>query len=982
MKSLFLALLVSVVLGAAYLFTRNGPESGSEAVGPDGPGAAVAEAPVPSDSPELESVEAGDDAGRDQAPATTLAPKANAPDSPAADVDDAALMATVRGRITDVDGVGLADGEVEANAPFGVLTMGPRDEAIEADAGADGAFELTVRAGDYRVHFGVDGYAPLSQSVHAGAGQIVELGDVRLPAGVRISGRVMNDRGLPVEGASVHRPVETNGGLIQLGALGATVATTDAGGHFEILRQAAGSFEFSVDHPDHIRGSFEGSTKIAGEVAHGIEVTLAQGVSIAGNVLDVPADVEASSLWAFARLERSGGAGVAFSMDLGGMGAGGSRSAAVMDDGSFLLRGLKPEARYEVWVQATRRVWGSGSRRSARVSAASGETDVRVAYHHGATLLLSVHDQAGASLTDPTIRGGFGFERNFEDTLTDAASGTHALRHLWPTEKDTSFNLTIEARGFETFTRKGIMIVPGGEVDLGVITLQPKPQLEVTVLDAANGQPVEGARVSVKQVADASASGTRMFSRTISANVGDGEDLGDLDFSMFGKQVQTTDEEGKCTLDVEPGTSVHIDVIHAGFAETRSDPVRIGDGAPVTESTVKLLPGGSVTVLVNDASGNPLPGARIERRDEDGRPSPSKATTGKDGTALLTGLAPGVHGLRLAKKKPRGGVIVLSGMGGPDTGSPWTEVSVEPGQTASAILQAEPPRHITGTITEAGTPLAGAKVSLQADSAMPGFPGLLGGGASATTDARGRFRLEDVEGGKSKLVISHATRAMDYEHPFEVEPGENEVNLDLGVTIVEGVVLDHEGEPLAGAKVKVGRKESSGSRTMVSFVMATDGGDGAGETFISGGPTEPDAVFTDGEGRYTVRGVQAGVSIAVTATADGYDKAESEPFEVDAGEVRGGVDLAFVLTGSLKIQVEGGMGRTIAILRRRGESIRDPRIESFSGESTTIDGLAPGTWVVRLNSMGGGDARFSPEELEVEVAAGETAEASFERSDR
>lgn len=327
-------------------------------------------------------------------------------------------------------------------------------------------------------------------------------------------------------------------------------------------------------------------------------------------------------------------------------------------------------------------------------------------------------------------------------------------------------------------------------------------------------------------------------------------------------------------------------------------------------------------------------------------------------------------------------MVIFAGLPGGDRGAPWTEVTVEPGETAEAFLRAEPPMHVVGRVTEAGVPLTGAKVSLRAAESPLGFPSFLGGGDSSTTDARGRFRIEDVKGGAATLVIAHATRAMDYEHSLEVEFGENEVELDLGVTIVEGIVRDHGGEPLAGAKVRVDREAASSSRTMVSVVMTTDEGDEAGETFVSGGANGPEPVFTDSEGRYQLRGVQAGVEFTVSATADGYDTAKSEALTLDGGEVRSHVDLAFVMTGSIRIEVDGGQGRKMAILRRRGGSAQAPRIEPFTGPSKTIEGLAPGTWTVQLNAMGVAGARFSPDELEVEVTAGEEAQAAFERVGR
>lgn len=977
MKPLFLVLLVSIALGAAYLFTRSGLESDPAAAGLGATSGDLTVAPAEMDSPRLDAVAQGDGSDRGQAQAAIPATKRGGTKPAAAAFrTEPEVTGIIRGRITDADGVGLAGGDVHAQPARGLLSNRRRDQAARTKAEDDGRFELTVPAGSLRLVIGLDGYAPMTQSAEARSGETVDLGDVRLAHGVRISGRVTNDRGLPVEGASLHRQVESSGGLIQLGALGALAATTDAGGHFEILRQAPGPFRFAVDHADHLRGSLEGATEFAGEVAHGLEVVLEQGVSIAGIVLELPEDLEATSFRALARREGAGPDAGAFMFD-SAFDSSNERSGTVAKDGSFEIRGLAPAARYEVWIQLAERAWASGVRRSERVAARSGDTGVRVAYSEGASLIFALQGQNGEPVSEPTIRGGFSFQREFEGTALSEVEGTHALRHIWSPEVPKPFQITVEARGFETYKHDGVTIPARGEVDLGVITLKPKPQLEVTVLDASTGAPVEGAKVSLEKVSTARATGTRITSRSVSIDLGDASEF---DFSMLGKDVQTTDEEGKCTLDVEPGTSVHVDVVHSNFSEIRTDPVRIGSGKAITETLVKLLPGGSVNVLVTDHLGSPVQSAKVQRRGEDDRPSPTRVSTGPDGRALLTGLAPGVHGLRLAANSLGGGMVAIPGLVTGDAGAPWTEVTVEPGATTDTVLRAEPPMHVVGTITEAGVPLAGAKIRLRGAASTPGFPSFLGGGDSTKTDARGRFRLEDVKGGASTLVVAHATRAMDYEHSLEVEAGENEVDLDLGVTIVEGVVLDHGGEPLAGAKVKVSRPAAAGTRAVVSFVMTTDDGDEAGDTFISGGSGEPEPVFTDADGRYSLRGVQAGVEFAVSATADGYDTAKSESLTLDGGEVRSDVDLAFVLTGSIRIDVERGQGRAMAILQRRGGSVTRPRIEPFSGVSKTVDGLAPGIWTVRLNSMGAADARFAPEEHEVEVIAGEEAQAVFERT--
>ena len=50
----------------------------------------------------------------------------------------------------------------------------------------------------------------------------------------------------------------------------------------------------------------------------------------------------------------------------------------------------------------------------------------------------------------------------------------------------------------------------------------------------------------------------------------------------------------------------------------------------------------------------------------------------------------------------------------------------------------------------------------------------------------------------------------------------------------------------------------------------------------------------------------------------------------------------------------------------------------LTGESTTVDGLAPGEWTVSIRGMGPGDSiSVDPDEVQVDVVGEETAEARF-----
>ena len=264
----------------------------------------------------------------------------------------------------------------------------------------------------------------------------------------------------------------------------------------------------------------------------------------------------------------------------------------------------------------------------------------------------------------------------------------------------------------------------------------------------------------------------------------------------------------------------------------------------------------------------------------------------------------------------------------------------------------------------------------------PRMPGVinLGGGPSATTDARGEFSFEGLKTGDQRLEIRHATRAMSFEQVVEIEQGDNELEVDLDVTTASGRVFDHEGKPLPGARVAMKRAAQEGEpqvRMVISFA-----GSAGGSQMISNAPEDPDAVVTDEDGRWELRGIAADREVFVTANADGYDEARSDAFEVPRGSGKDGIEVRFRRPGALELRIQDPPGgAVIAVLNRRGAIGSEPRIEQIIGGSATIEGLEPGEWEISLNAPqptpGASEANFDPDELVVEVVSGETRTADF-----
>ena len=181
---------------------------------------------------------------------------------------------------------------------------------------------------------------------------------------------------------------------------------------------------------------------------------------------------------------------------------------------------------------------------------------------------------------------------------------------------------------------------------------------------------------------------------------------------------------------------------------------------------------------------------------------------------------------------------------------------------------------LTGQILdEEGKPIAGARVTLQEPARTPRDAGELR--YRATTDPQGRYRLRNIprwaidgkllelrltvtKEGYAGVQTPRLTLADgDIEKPAVVDP----VRLERGVSF-GGIVVDHRGQPVAGASVQ-------------SRQPYLDGG--------VAGP--PQMTLTDAKGRFLIRGLHRGVTGVFVV----HEKVrESGAFLADgaAGEIR------------------------------------------------------------------------------------------------
>jgi protocatechuate 3,4-dioxygenase beta subunit len=315
---------------------------------------------------------------------------------------------------------------------------------------------------------------------------------------------------------------------------------------------------------------------------------------------------------------------------------------------------------------------------------------------------------------------------------------------------------------------------------------------------------------------------------------------------------------------------------------------------------------------------------------------------------------------------------------GADDDDEWSTVSVADGATSELVLEQAPRGGLAGRVRESGAPLAGATLSLTRRADGRPNPMLLafGGRAeSARTDADGRYSFDDVETGEYTLTASHPTRRMDATFDVDVDEGTNRFDAELGVSVIEGRVLDVEGNALPGIRVSAEQVQGQRGFVRANFIMMTD--DGSDAVVTSGSGLGAESSTTDQDGRYRLRGVRPDVDLVVRGRGDRVQEGTSETVRLANDEVKRNVDFVLELGGSVEVEAvlaDGAPARFCMVnARYEDDGARvAPQFGFIQNGSTTLKGLRPGKWRVTVTRAGPGGRDDSGKEQVVEVEAGTT----------
>jgi hypothetical protein len=294
------------------------------------------------------------------------------------------------------------------------------------------------------------------------------------------------------------------------------------------------------------------------------------------------------------------------------------------------------------------------------------------------------------------------------------------------------------------------------------------------------------------------------------------------------------------------------------------------------------------TVNLSPAIGTENPGNNSGRRSSD--------VTKADGTFVLKSVPPGVYDLQVTLP----GYIQplrqlnLEVYSDPEAQKRWlamlTHVTVQAGQTSSAIVTAYRGADLTGTVLyDDGSPAAGVYVMSFLAETPPGTSTTKASGATAirplgvisSTDDRGHFYLSGLaqgtytvdafpRGGSIFPVYLGNTIDRSQAELVTVQPGEVRPDLELQIDItnlhhVRGVLVTSDNHPIPGAGVSLILPK--GGTDMLRAVTSADGSFSFNDV--------PDGKFTvssgsisDPETRVTYRGASAQITVSGTDVAD------------------------------------------------------------------------------------------------------------------
>jgi uncharacterized GH25 family protein len=519
----------------------------------------------------------------------------------------------IRGHVVDAIGKPIEGAKISQRNPlhsplFGELSFSQQKTLATTDS--KGEFEIGgLPAGAFTLEARHEDYCPAEQNVAVNKGEVTEGVEFQLLQGGRISGVVLARADWqPVADAEIRA---ATGPALLMRDDGETKCTTDQTGSFDLVKLEPGTYSLVVTASNFATETVEGMKLNENEVIADLIIQLSQGGSVVGTVRD-----------------HSGKA--MSNLRVCAVGARGEKDARTDEEGNYAIRNLKEgeylvaavqtdaplgmpttltqehlvqiendkETRLDIVVGGPLKVYGKITH--------SGEPQrgLMVAIESSYRSVVATHSTASATdMTDEDGQYEFQNLRRGLYTLTVLRVGRTMPRRLFDTE------LELRDSDFEK------------NIDL------PKGGVSGRVLDANNGKPVEGAKVTLerKQAMDPREAALSKLSIYVGA-------------------AERTDPEGRYSFSIlEDGIYFAVASKEGYAAQGLTADVRNGQG--LTNLDFHLSAGETLSgrVTGNDPS-QPVQEVLVSVRDMGGRTVYSdKTTLAEEGGYETARLSPGEY---------------------------------------------------------------------------------------------------------------------------------------------------------------------------------------------------------------------------------------------------------------------------------------------------------------------------------------------------
>jgi hypothetical protein len=375
-------------------------------------------------------------------------------------------------------------------------------------------------------------------------------------------------------------------------------------------------------------------------------------------------------------------------------------------------------------------------------------------------------------------------------------------------------------------------------------------------------------------------------------------------------------------------------------------PVTVTSESAITGIDFTLVLEGKISGKVTDSDGSAIEGAFVYIECTT-QTWDTYAWTDSDGNYTITDLIEGSYRLKATSEGPQG--YIGEWYNNTYDSDSAELVSVTAGETKSDIdfaLALE--GKISGTVIadSTGLPIEGALVSAF------DFTTFEGAGYTGTTDSDGSYTITGLAAGTYKVWAHYSGEyAGEYYDETYAVASANAVSVTAGVTT-------------SGIDFHIGK----GGKITGTITADSDGSKLEGITVYIGDYTTRDYIctaYTDSNGSYTTTVLPAGTYTVEAHPSSGYaieyyndtNYHSAAPVSITEGETRSGIDfglaLAGKITGLVTVYSDGSPIEGIRVRAYHyttGGFVNGCNTDSYG--RYTINGLAPGSYMVELESSG------------------------------